>query len=311
MEKKKSSAKSKTQDLKDRAKDRLHRYLLAEGQVRACFVRGRRMLLDMQASHTLGLLETYVLGQAYLAIALMAGDLKGEDRIACKVECDGPIRGWSVEAHAAGEVRGYLRRIPIPVEGQLESFDLTRFYGNGILTVIRYPETAKQPYSGQIELKYGNLASDLANYYLQSEQTPTAIVISIKFTPEGTLNEAAGLLIQPLPGFPAADLDRLEQTMNALPSIGDALAAGQTPDEFMNAQFAHYQIKPIGSRRVEFFCRCRKETVAEVLRRLEPDSLNEIAVNGPFPVEIRCHNCNTVFLFDQAEIETLFASRDS
>lgn len=297
------------EELKERSKDRLYSFLLAEGQLRAAFVRGKWMLVEMSRNHELGILETYVLGQAYLAAALLSADLKGEDRIACKIDCRGPIKGWQVEADAHGEIRGFLKRRPIPIEHEMADFDLKELYGEGLLTVIRFPRAAKHPYTGQVALKYGNLASDLADYYLTSEQTPTALLLSIKFLPDGTLADAGGLLVQALPGCSSDLLEDLEERVSRLPSIAEFLASEKSPEDFFTEYFADLGIKMLGNRRIEFFCRCRKESVARMLSGLDSNELEEIR-KGVFPLEVRCHHCNTLYSFEGEELEGIFRSRN-
>jgi hypothetical protein len=63
------------------AKDRLYNFSLAGGTVRGVIMNGTRMVNEMRANHELGILETLVLGRAYLGGALMTADLKGNDRI--------------------------------------------------------------------------------------------------------------------------------------------------------------------------------------------------------------------------------------
>lgn len=304
MIKKKAVESNPTEELKERSKDRLYRLLLSRDQLRAAFVRGKWMLTEMSCNHELGILETYVLGQAYLAAALVSADLKGEDRIACKIDCRGPIKGWQVEADAHGEIRGFLKRNPIPLDKEPVDFDLKELYGEGLLTVIRAPQAAKHPYSGQVALKYGNLAPDLANYYLVSEQTPTALVLSIKYLSDGVLDDAGGLLIQALPGCSPALLEDLEERVNRLPSIAEYLASGKTPEDFLSEYFSDMGIKMLGNRRVEFFCRCKKESVARMLAGLDSRELEEI-LKGVFPLEVRCHHCNTVYSFERDELEAI------
>ena len=109
------------------ARDKLHRFLLLEGTVRGAIVHGTRMVNEMRANHELGILETLVLGHGYLAGALMCADLKGDKRITLQIGCSGPIKGLLVEANAFGEVRGYLKNVPIPIEKPLEDFNLAPF----------------------------------------------------------------------------------------------------------------------------------------------------------------------------------------
>ena len=195
------------------AKDRLHNFLLADGSVRGVIINGTRMVNEMRANHELGILETLVLGRAYLGVGLMSADLKGNDRISIKIECSGPIKGVIVEANAFGEVRGFLENVPIPINRPMENFDLSPFFGAGFLSVIRMIEDAKQPFTGQIALEYGNIAQDLANYFLKSEQIPTAFNLSIKYDKSGEVTGAGGLFLQAMPGSEdalAAELEELQ-----------------------------------------------------------------------------------------------------
>jgi molecular chaperone Hsp33 len=46
-----------------------------------------------------------------------------------------------------------------------------------------------------------------------------------------------------------------------------------------------------------------------MLGMLEQADLEDMAVNGPFPIEIRCHHCNAVYAFNQSEIKRLLDQR--
>ena len=83
-------------------------YLLSGGQARLTAVSSTHIVNQMKANHRLGLLETYILGQAYTAGLLLTSTIKGNDRVILTIECGGPVKGLSVEAWACGAVRGYL-----------------------------------------------------------------------------------------------------------------------------------------------------------------------------------------------------------
>ena len=71
-------------------------FLIADGEVRVSAVGATRMVNQMRANHRTGLLETYVLGQGYIAGALLSSEVKGNDRIQLNVECGGPIKGMNI-----------------------------------------------------------------------------------------------------------------------------------------------------------------------------------------------------------------------
>lgn len=298
---------SKKDQLKAKAKDRLYNFLLESEQVRGAAIHGAQIIKEMRVNHDLGILETLVLGHAYLGISLMTSGLKERgDQIAFKIECSGPIKGLSVEANAFGEVRGYLKNNPIPIEKPLENFNLSPFFGKGFLMVTRFPEYARQPYVGHVKIKYGSIAKDLAHYFFSSEQIPTALHLSIKFDTEGKVKSAGGLLLQTLPDTNPGRLDELARLMHNLPSIGEAFAVNQPAEEYILQHFQTFLPKVLDNRRVEFFCRCKKSTISQVIARLPGKTLEDMLHKGPYPVEVRCHNCNTVYSFDKSEIEDFY-----
>lgn len=303
MIKKKVPGMTNKDILQANAKNRLHHFILDEGHMRGAVIHGTHMINEIRTNHNLGILETMVLGQAYLAAALMTANLKEYDRMSFKIECAGPITGLNVEANARGEVRGHLKRNPIPIDKPLESADLSPLFGSGYISVTRYPEYAKHPFVGQVALKYGSIAKDMANYYLTSEQTPTAFNLSVKFDAEGNVIGAGGLILQTLPEADDKRLDVLEQVLLHLPSLGETFAGDQDPADFISYQFEGFKPKILGNRRVEFFCPCRKETIGKLLTKVTVDTLEDMLENGPLPVETHCHNCNTYYYFEKEEIE--------
>jgi molecular chaperone Hsp33 len=287
------------------AKDRLYNFLLAGGAVRGAIFHGTRMIKEMRANHVLGILETLVLGRAYLGAGLMCDSLKGTDRISLKIECSGPIKGLSVEANAFGEVRGFLKNVPIPIDKPMEDFDLSSFFGTGFISVIRDIEDAKQPFAGKVALKYGNIAQDLANYYLVSEQIPTAFNLSIKYDKEGEVTGAGGLFLQAMPGADDALTAELEKLVLAFPSLGEVFTNGREPVDVIQYVFRKYTPRFLVNKRIEFMCHCSVERLRHILMMLPADELKDIRANGPFPLEMRCHYCNTHYYFSKEDLHDI------
>lgn len=291
------------------AKDRLYNFLLADGAVRGAILHGTRMINEMRANHELGILETLVLGRAYLGAGLMSANLKGADSTSFKIECSGPIKGLTVEANAFGEVRGFLKNVPIPIDKPMQDFNLAPFFGSGFLSVIRYLEDAKQPFTGKVALKYGNIAQDLANYYLTSEQLPTAFNLSIKYDKAGEATGAGGLFMQAMPGADDVLTEELEELVIKFPSMGEVFTNGQEPADLIEEVFQKYKPRFLADRRIEFMCHCSPERLRSILTMLPEDELKDISDNGPFPLEMRCHYCNTLYHFTEEEVREIYAKR--
>lgn len=191
----------------------------------------------------------------------------------------------------------------------MESFDLSPFFGEGLLAVTRRLQDAKQPFVGQVELAHGNIAQDLAHYYLSSEQIPTAFNLSIKFDREGNVTGAGGMFLQAMPHAEERTTEELEKRIADLPSMGIVFGEGVDPESFVLERFSDLGPRFLSNRRIEFFCRCNRERLRTLLTMLPTDELEDIRKNGPFPLEARCHYCNTVYLFDRPAIERIVDTR--
>jgi len=291
----------------ERGSDALTRFFLAEKAVKGVLFRGTSLVKAMQASHKLGILETLVLGHACLGAALLSTILKGgRERLVLQIECSGPIKGLLAEVNGAGEVRGYLRQVPIPVEKPPASFDLSPFFGAGFLSVSRYLEDARQPFTGKVMLEYGNIAQDLSNYFLTSEQIPTATSLSIQFDPAGEVVGAGGLFLQALPNADPALMEKLTLQLENFPSLGRYFAEGGGLDALLGEQFAVFAPEVLSRSTARFHCPCSEEGIAALLLTLPKDDLDELRSKGPFPVEITCHYCSTSYLFNQQALEKLW-----
>jgi molecular chaperone Hsp33 len=245
------------QDVKARfkaaAKDRVHRFVMADNKIKGAMVHATLMVNEMRASHELGPVETLILGQAYIAGALLSTTLKGEDRISLSIECSGPIKGLDVEANGYGEVRGFLKTPEIVASDSAHTQSLSALFGAGFLTVTKYLEDARHPYSSRVHLAHGTIAQDLAAYFLESEQIPP----------------------------------------------GQTLARGKSVENVVMETFAPLSPRLLDQTRVSFFCRCSRDRMQGYLKNLSPDVRTDILENGPFPLEIRCHYCHSVYHFTQ------------
>ena len=280
-------------------------FLIADGNARLSVVSATTMVNQMRANHNTGLLETYMLGQGYIAGALLQSTVKGNDRIQLNIECGGPVKGMMIESWASGAVRGYLLQNPIPLEKPLEKLDTSMVYGPGFLSITRILEGSKTPFTGQIMLEYGNLANDLALYFQESEQTPSLFYLSINFDKSGRVWGAGGLFVQALPGCSDEILTRLEEKARSLSGMGEKLGNGMSTLEYGLTQFEEFKPEHIGHTPIGFSCPCSKERFDAYLNTL-PQNEKEAIMNGEFPLILECFNCGTKYSYTKEEIESLF-----
>ncbi|MBB6481918.1 Hsp33 family molecular chaperone HslO [Spirochaeta isovalerica] len=289
----------------NREQDKLTSFLLGGGKMRAVLCNGSLMINQMRANHQLQIAETLILGRNYLAASLLSANLKEEDVIKIQVSCSGPLGGLNVEADHNHNVRGYLFNNPInaPDPG---SMALSDYFGAGVLSFTRLNRMTNKPFTGQIEIQYGNTARDLAYYFTASEQLATAFKLDVSFSDDGNVKGAGGLLIQALPGTDDELLLEAEKTILDLPSLGQWFADDKTSESFISERLASLEPQILASSDTEFFCPCSKERIRVHISALPDTDKQDIISKNDFPIKSLCHNCGTSYLFSREESMELF-----
>jgi molecular chaperone Hsp33 len=291
--------------LKGLAPDGLSIFTLEGDAIRGALVSATRMVSLMAQAHALGAFETLLLGKAYIAAALLSITIKGADRLALRVEGKGPAQGYSAECNALGQVRGRLFAPSLDLSTLPENFDSGELIGPGQISITRFMEGRTDPVSGTAGARTGRLAEDLAYYFHMSEQLRTSFTLSVHFDADGRVAGAGGLFLQALPFAKAEALDRVERLVYGLPSLGEAFASGASRMDVALRSFPFFDLNLMDERPAEFYCPCERERLRSFLGALPPDELADMAENGPFPVEVKCHNCGSAYRYTQDELRAL------
>lgn len=298
--------------------DKLRIFTMANGRVRGALFHGTRFVNQIRAQHNLGILETYILGQAGLCSALTIPMMKDMEHTAIHFEGTGTAEGYSMEADSSGYVRGYLNVDNIPLEKPLENWDLKPFLGAGNLTFSRIHKDDKYPQSSTVDVDGENIAKDFATYFAQSEQINTAFNSSIQFDKQGRVVGAGAMYIQIMPktGGTAkvgAQVDshaeeteddeellrKVENAFKACPSIGLLYSEKEVDSEdIILGLFREFKPTITVTRDIIFDCPCNKEFFVNYLKTLSEDQLKDL----PDPIEVTCRNCGSVYKIPRNEI---------
>lgn len=315
MIKKEIEDKELNEFLQTLEEDKLRIFTMAEGRVRGALFHGTRFVNQLRAQHNLGILETYILGQASLCGALTIPMMKDMEHTAIKFEGTGPAQGYSVEASSTGFVRSFLFNEHIQLDKPLESWDLNPFLGEGTITFSRIHKDDKYPQSSTVEVNSGNIATDFATYFAQSEQINTAFNSSIQFDKQGRVIGAGAMYLQIMPKTggtakvgsqvdshaeeTAEDEDllrRVENAFKACPSLGLLYSEKQVDSEdIIIGLFREFSPTISLTRDVIFDCKCNEEYYINYLRTLPKEQIEDIKKNGPDPLEIICRNCGSIY----------------
>ncbi len=244
------------------------------------------------------------LGRALTGGLLMGALLKRGQRLALKFEGDGPLKKIIVEADHDGTVRGFVAVPDAEVPLKDEKLNVSAAVGRqGLLTVVK-DLGLKEPYQGIVNLLTGEIAEDIAHYYAESEQIPSAMGLGVFVNIEGFVSAAGGFLIQSLPPSEERVVDRLIDNIRKVPSITDLLRQGKSPEDFIEAIFSGVPYFPLGKRDLFLRCSCNRERIERVLISLGSNELEKL-VSDQGKADVTCEFCRSSYHFTKEELEKL------
>ena len=286
-------------------KDYIVRATAAEGQIRAFAITSRELVETARQDHNTSPVATAALGRLLSAGAMMGVMMKGEkDVLTLQIRCNGPIGGLTVTADAHGNVKGFVENpdvmLPPNAKGKLDvggALDL------GFLSVIK-DLGLKEPYVGQTELKTGEIAEDLTYYFANSEQVPSSVGLGVLMEKDNTVRQAGGFIIQLMPFVEDSVVDRLEKKLSSVDSVTSYLDRGFTPEQLLDEFLGEFGLEILDKLDTRFHCDCSREKVEKALISVGKKELNDMVQEGK-PVEVKCHFCNTSYVFDMEELKNL------
>jgi len=285
-------------------RNRLVRVLSKEANVRGLACETTELVNEACRLHGTSPTASAALGRALTGAALMGALLKRNQQVGLKFEGQGPLKKIIAEADERGAVRGLVAVPGIDIMLKEGKLDVAGALGNeGFLTVIR-DEGLKEPYQGVVRLRTGEIAEDLAYYFTESEQIPTAVGLGVFVEPGGRITAAGGFLIQALPPSDDAMVDRLVDTLEQLPPVTEMLRTGKRSADLLAAIFGDIPYVMLETRDLRYECSCSRERIEKVLVSLGPEELDAlIAEDGQ--AEVTCEFCRRTYHFTEEDLREL------
>ena len=285
--------------------DEMVRASAAGGYVRAFAVSARDVAERARQMHEMSPVATAALGRTMNAALMMGMMMKGEkDLLSLCFRGDGPIGGITVSANANGEVKGYVGNPAVMLPPKADGhFDVGGAVGQGYLQVLR-DIGLKEPYSGEVDIQSGEIAEDIAYYYVISEQLPTVTALGVLMNKDNTVRESGGYLIQLMPGCPEEVIAKLEERAMAVPPVTEMLRSGMSPEDMLTAVLGEMELQFLAKMPVCFHCNCSKERVAKALLALGEAELQKIIADQKEET-LHCAFCNSDYSFSVAEMQAI------
>jgi len=244
------------------------------------------------------------LGRALTGGLLMGALLKRGQRVALKFEGNGPLRKIIVEADFEGTVRGFVAVPEVDVPIGDEKLNVSNALGReGVLTVTK-DLGLKESYRGVVKFRSGEIGEDIAYYFAESEQIPSAAGLGVSVKADGTVSAAGGFLIQSLPPSEDRVVDQLIENVRKIPSITELITNGKKPEDMLAMIFSGMAHHFLDRRDLSLRCKCTRERIERVLISLGGDELGRM-ISEQGETDVTCEFCRTRYHFTRKELEDL------
>ena len=286
--------------------DRIIRAISSDGLVQAAAICSRDLTERARQIHKTLPVATAALGRTLAGAAMMGNALKGQGAsLTLQIKGGGPLGTILAVADTDGNVRGYVTNprvdLPLRADGKL---DVGAAVGaGGTMTVIK-DLNMREPYVGTVDLLGGEIAEDIAGYFVESEQIPTACGLGVLIDRDQSVRAAGGYLIQLMPGYTEDTVVMVEGGIMAAGNVSAILDKDPDPEHMLRQVMSDFDLKILESSEVEYRCYCSRERVERALLSLGADELASI-VREQGGCQMNCQFCDTVYDFSAEELNAM------
>ena len=287
-------------------KDQLVRAISRDGTVNAVAVTTRYLTEEARQIHHTLPVATAALGRALAAASMMGNALTDRgSSVSLQFRGGGPLGPVLAISDNLGNVRGTVGDpsvdLPLRPDGKLDVG--TAVGTEGTLTVIRDLKM-KEPYVGSVALLSGEIADDLAAYFVESEQIPSACGLGVLVDRDQSVRAAGGYLIQLLPGAGEDVISRVEGGVLAAGTVTKLLEGNDDPERMLRTILSDFDVEILETSPIAYRCDCSRDRMRRALLSLGPQELRTI-LESDGQADLSCRFCGSHQLFDRKELEEL------
>lgn len=212
--------------------------------------------------------------------------MKKEGRTVAHFKFNGPLKNILVESNVEGDIRALIGDPSVVTDydnKDVNEIPLRVGIGEvGTLRIIN--EWKDQQFGGEVALANGDITTDLAFYFDQSEQTQTAVISDVHMENANTVDRAWSAIFQLLPERTEEDIRWIENFVKK-----NKMSEGTLEDYILKINGTLLDTKS-----TRWKCTCSKEKMKSLLDMISEDERKEI-IQEHGKLEVTCNFCNRIY----------------
>lgn len=170
-----------------------------------------------------------------------------------------------------------------------------------MLTVVK-DLGLRDMFTGQTPIVSGEVAEDFTQYFVVSDQVPSAVALGVLVNPDNTVKAAGGFILQVMPGATDETITELEQRISQMEPISKMIDRGLSPEEVLEEVLGKENVRVVDQMDVTFHCNCSKERFGTAIKSLGEEEIKAM-MNEDGQAEAECHFCLEKYVYSKEELE--------
>lgn len=286
--------------------DALHRFQLENLHVRGEWVSLQESWQAIQKTTEYPEPIRTVLGEALVAISLLAESLKFDGSLVMQIQGTVPVSMLVVQATSKGTIRG-LASWDGDIDDSSTFKDLFQSANNANATMVISVEPELQQgerYQSMVSLEGESLAECFTQYFSQSEQLKTRLWMAVDEY------SARGLMLQSLP---MEDTSLQEDGWNHATVLADTIRDSELIElesqDLLYRLYHEEDLRIYDAKPLHFECTCSQDKVENTIRSIGEEEANLI-IKEQRKISINCEFCNSLYELDSVDVVRLFSEAD-
>ncbi|MCL4112268.1 UNVERIFIED_CONTAM: hypothetical protein GTU68_022762 [Idotea baltica] len=277
--------------------DILHRFQLENLHVRGEWVSLSQSWKEIQSTTDYPPAIQQVLGEAIVAISLLADSLKFDGSLVLQIIGAQPVSMLVVQATSDGSIRGMANW-----EGEISPKASFKDLFQAMNDQNEPSSTKGERYQSLVSLEGDSLSDCFAQYFAQSEQLNTRLWLSVND------KVAAGLMLQSLPSD-TSQSDGWNHASILADTIKDEELLELPAEQLLHRLYHEEDLRLYDAKPIRFNCTCSQDKIEHAVASMGETEANSI-IEEQGNINVDCDFCNTSYLLDSVDVARIFSQAD-
>jgi len=287
--------------------DKLQRFLFDNYQVRGEIAHSNESFQSLIKNHQYSTEVANLMGELLIATTLLTAMLKFEGKIVVQLQGDGPVSAAVVNSDQNLTLRGLAR-----VKGETAGLSFKELLGKAHMMITITPDDGER-YQGIVALESESLSTCLEDYFKQSEQLATRVILHADASNKETA-KAGGLFIQSMPASGGQTNEQNSDDFSHVTALAMTVKAEElytlSHDEVLYRLYHQEKVRLFEDQPITYQCGCSKERCFSSLASI-PRHEVEALLKEKETISMHCEYCATDYHFKEADLQLILQETNS